>query len=122
VSRQRTGLRGTGQKVKPLLPFFEALAKEAGLSTRGVSIVILGKGQFPECQYDKIRLPDLGDDIGLYARRFIHELQHARDNIDGPGMTLGREEMEARARKAENLVPMSRRREILCLHGFGTGE
>lgn len=113
---KRRGLRARGAKAKSLLAYFEDLALTAGLSTDGVSVLIGGKRQFPECQYDLIRLPDFEDEPELYAHNFVHELQHARDNLDGPGMELTREEMEKRARAAEVRVSHEQRAEILRRH------
>lgn len=97
-------MTGTTPTAKRLLPFFEALARAADMTTRSVKLSISKRNACPETQWKTIRLPDLDDDLGLYARTFIHELRHARDIIDGIALRLTREQMEERARIAETTV------------------
>ena len=98
--------------MKLINPLARRLAvKLAGLShvsTDGVSLAILvGRYAVPECFGNgRVNLPvclfdaDMEDQLG---RTWRHELQHARDVLDG--IDLPREEMEIRARKAEFISP-----------------
>lgn len=76
----------------------------AHVSVEGVSVTILrgryvcptctaaGKVTLPVCLFE----PDMADQL---RRTWHHELQHARDCLDGIDLPL--EEMERRARRAE---------------------
>lgn len=78
------------------------LQQLAHVSTDGVSVAVLknhvpecwanGRVNLPACLFD----PDMDDQLG---RTWRHELQHARDLLDG--IDLPRDEMERRARIAE---------------------
>ena len=80
----------------------EELERLAHVSTVGVSIAVLttrppeafgnGRVNLPACLFDD----DMQDQLG---RSWRHELQHARDVLDGIDLPL--DAMEARARKAE---------------------
>lgn len=77
----------------------------AHVSTEGVQVAVLknrvpeayanGRVNLPACLFDD----DMEDRLG---RTWRHELQHARDLLDG--IDLPREEMERRARRAEKGV------------------
>ena len=91
----------TTETAKRLLPFFDALASAVGISTREVSLSISKRNPYPEAQGGLIRLPDLTDEPHLFVKSFFHELQHARDNLDGVSARLSLDELEDRARRAE---------------------
>jgi hypothetical protein len=78
------------------------LVAHAHVSTHGVRVAIL-KRCHPECFGDgRVNLPDFFDDPTMtdcLIRCWKHELQHARDCLDG--IDLPQQEMEKRARKAE---------------------
>ena len=75
----------------------------ANVSTNGVTVAVLkrrvpeayanGRVNLPACLFDE----DMKDQLG---RTWRHELQHARDLLDGVDLPV--EEMERRARSAEN--------------------
>lgn len=82
----------------------DKLERLAHVSTDGVSVAVLrGKYQVPEAFANgRVNLPvclfddDMEEQLG---RTWRHELQHARDCLDGIDLPL--EEMECRARLAE---------------------
>jgi hypothetical protein len=86
---------------RPVMPRLENLAR---VSTVGVGVKVL-KGPYacPQCDgLGRVTLPAWLFEAGnedLLARSWRHELQHARDVLDG--IDLPREEMEVRARRAE---------------------
>jgi len=99
-------MTGTTRLARLHLPFFEALARTARIGTGRVRLSISPRHVAPEARYETIRMPDLSSDPVIYARSFLHELQHVRDVLDGVGHWT-REEMELRARHAENSVVAS---------------
>ena len=98
-------MQATTKLAKRLKPALEQLAQRAGISTRGVKLSISTRHEFPDCVYNRIRIPaclaDPDESFSLIGRTFLHELQHARDVLDE--VDLPREEMEQRARQAEHL-------------------
>jgi len=83
----------------------DVLERWAHVSTDGVVVSISKRHRFPQCDgAGKITLPAclLDDDMtGAFKRTWRHELQHARDAVDGLLDTLTRDEAERRARWAE---------------------
>jgi hypothetical protein len=98
-------MQATTKLAKLLKPALEQVAQRAGISTRGVKLSISTRHEMPCCVFNRIMIPaclaDPDEDFGLIARTFLHELQHARDILDG--VDLPREDMERRARRAEKL-------------------
>lgn len=90
------GLKVRGKVAARYRNVFEDLACRIGLSTNGVVIVIL-RGRAPHTVANKIVLPHMAGD--WMNATFVHELQHARDFLDG--IDMGYEEQERRARLAE---------------------
>lgn len=96
-------MRPTTQLAKKLRSALEKVAQTAGISTHGLKLSISSQHTEPYCVGNTIRLPgwmaEEGEDFGMLARSFLHELQHASDVRSG--VDLPREQMELRARKAE---------------------
>lgn len=92
-------MKAINQAARQVIHLLEQLAH---CRTNGVTVAVL-KRRVPECFADgRINLPaclfddDMKDQLG---RTWRHELQHARDVLDG--VDLSREEMELRAIAAE---------------------
>jgi hypothetical protein len=93
------GMKAINPAARKVTAVLEALAH---VSTEGVTVAVLvnrvpecwgnGRINLPACLFD----PDMGDQL---KRTWRHELQHARDLLDGIDLPV--EEMEIRARKAE---------------------
>ena len=92
-------MKATTEQARRLLPFFKSLAQRAGLDTRDIKLSISYRHKEPYQVGGTIYLPVLPSD--LYPKTFLHELQHARDCLDGTMYKLSLEELERRAQRAE---------------------
>jgi hypothetical protein len=95
-------MRAINKLAKANLGLLESLAH---VSTEKVSVAFL-KNRVPEMVgMGRVNLPTClldSDMIDQLGRTWRHELQHARDVLDGVDLPL--EQMEKRARMAERLV------------------
>jgi len=97
---ERKRLTCTTPIAKRLRPLFVALAATVGLDTAGVKVSVSARHRFPHQMGGVVMLPVFDDDFyrdPVFARVFVHELQHACDILDGTADALSRDEMEARA-------------------------
>jgi len=81
------------------------LERLAHVPTDGVVVSISRRHRTPQCDgTGKVTLPSCMLDDGMesaFKRTWRHELQHARDAVDGLLDVLSRDEAERRARWAE---------------------
>jgi len=98
-------MRATTKKAKWLQAALQEVADAAGMSTAGFNLSVSVRHEMPCCVYRTIMIPTClaapDEDFGLVARTFLHELQHALDIKNDLDLELTREELEIRARRAE---------------------
>lgn len=92
-------MKATTLQARTLLPYFEKLARRANINTRGVKLSISSRHREPYQVGGTVYLPILPSD--LYPKSFLHELQHARDYLDGLTFELSLDQLELRAQRAE---------------------